>query len=114
MSEMSLGGPELDATAWKLIVLQPEIGLAEANELKITLLASLEEPAVELDASRVRQIGTAGVQLLVATALELQKRSRPLHISIASVNIVLPEEACPTIAKFRISAARYFSITPGV
>jgi anti-anti-sigma regulatory factor len=81
---MSLGGPELDATAWKLIVLQPEIGLAEANELKITLLASLEEPAVELDASRVRQIGTAGVQLLVATALELQKRSRPLHISIAS------------------------------
>jgi anti-anti-sigma regulatory factor len=75
---------ELDPGAWKLVVLQPEIGLAEANELKLTLLATMDEPAVELDASRVRQIGTAGVQLLVAAALERQQRSKRLHISIAS------------------------------
>jgi anti-anti-sigma regulatory factor len=84
MSETSEGGNAFDAAAWSLVVLQPEIGLDEANALKLTLLASLEGPGLTLDASQVRQIGTAGVQVLVALALELKQRSKPLMISVAS------------------------------
>ena len=40
--------------------------------------------------------------------------SAPEQSSMASANIVLPDEACPTIAKFRISAALCFSIQLGL
>jgi anti-anti-sigma regulatory factor len=84
VSELSGRANALDAADCRLVVLQPEIGLGEAHALKRELLAALEHPALALDASQVRQIGTAGVQLLVALALELKRQSKSFDISVAS------------------------------
>ena len=74
----------VDATRSGSVVLQPEIGLAEAKELQHMFLHCLGEPTVDLDAGQVRKIGTAGMQVLVALAVELQRRSTPLNITVAS------------------------------
>jgi anti-anti-sigma regulatory factor len=74
----------VDATPSGPVVLPPEIGLAEAKELQLEFLRCLTEPTVDLDAGQVRKIGTAGIQVLVALALELQRRSTPLNIAVAS------------------------------
>jgi ABC-type transporter Mla MlaB component len=74
----------VEATPSRPLVLHPEIGLAEAKELQRMFLACLNEPTVELDAGQVRKIGTAGVQVLVALALELERRAKPLNITVAS------------------------------
>ena len=35
----------------------------------------------------------------------------PLHASIASLRIVFPDDACPTMAKLRMSAERWPAMT---
>jgi anti-anti-sigma regulatory factor len=78
------GDSMVEAAPSRALVLHPEIGLAEAKELQRLFLACLDEPTVDLDAGQVRKIGTAGMQVLVAFALELERRSKPLNITVAS------------------------------
>src|SRR5688572_7536920 len=78
------GDSMVNATPSGPVVLQPEIGLTEAKALQHMFLHCLSEPTVDLDAGQVRKIGTAGMQVLVALALELQRRSTPLNITVAS------------------------------
>jgi anti-anti-sigma regulatory factor len=84
---------KVDATAPRRVVLHPEIGVAEAKELQGMFLLCLNEPTVHLDAGEVRKIGAAGVQMLVALALELQRRSTPLNITVASESFLAALQA---------------------
>jgi anti-anti-sigma regulatory factor len=63
------------------IQLPSELCISEVNALKSDLLASLAvaDDTVELDASRVERIDTAGVQLLLAVTRYLESRSLGLR-----------------------------------
>ena len=63
------------------MVVDPEMTIYNAIELKQKLLdALLQAEALEIDLSQVREIDTAGIQLLMMAKRESQSRGRTLAI----------------------------------
>ena len=63
------------------MVLDSEMTIYNAGDLKQKLFdALLQAPALEIDLSQVREIDTAGIQLLMMVKRESQSRGRSLAI----------------------------------
>jgi len=63
------------------LAIDQDMTIYHAEALKSELLASLEpHQVIELDLSRVSQIDTAGIQLLMLTKRECQKQDKTLRI----------------------------------
>ncbi len=61
------------------VELPAELGIPEAETLKGRLVELIEaEDSIELEASKVRRVGTAALQVLLALQLELGKTGRSL------------------------------------
>jgi len=87
------------------IELPAELGIPEAETLKIQLLDALDLGApFALAAGSVRRVGTAGLQVLLALSLELQRRGQPLVWANASDALIA--------AAASIGVSEALSLTP--
>lgn len=70
-----------EADSGHTIVLPPVVGIAAAAELKEAMLRTLETSAgaVQVDASAVQRVDTAGVQLLLALCNRAMAEDRDLQ-----------------------------------
>jgi len=72
-----------------VLQIEGEMTIYRAAELKETLLATLDKAAgVEIDLSKVTDIDTAGVQLLILAKQSAQAKQQDLHL-VAHSPIVL-------------------------
>jgi anti-sigma B factor antagonist len=104
MSAVRLLPPEPPAAAWRLDGVLTIYAAAEAHAALCAALAGTpaDQPLV-LDASRLDEVDSAGVQLLMSAARSLRERGTPLRLenlapalqaAAAALGACLPGECC--------------------